>query len=256
MYITKAKELLKSRGLVEKVKKEMGCPIFLAISGSHMFGFPSENSDYDIRGVFITPTERFWKLKKPKHFFEFNDGIIDMTVYEIGHYLEQIIKSNGNYLEWPNSDFIIYQNNSEFQKLKDITEKAVSKKLFDHYSNFSQDLFMKAQETQILKQYLYALRTAMAGIYSLETGKIEPNIKYLNKIFKIDIINDLVRVKEEEELINTPLPLEKKINSIFLDLSQRLQKAFEQSKLAEEPLGKEEIEKYLIRLRKDNMTIN
>ena len=42
--------------------KESNCIIFECISGSKAYGLATENSDDDIRGVFIMPRDQFYAL--------------------------------------------------------------------------------------------------------------------------------------------------------------------------------------------------
>jgi predicted nucleotidyltransferase len=37
--------------------------IFATISGAHLYGFPSPDSDYDLRGAHVLPLENVWSLE-------------------------------------------------------------------------------------------------------------------------------------------------------------------------------------------------
>ena len=62
--------------------------LFATISGAHLYGFPSPNSDWDLRGVHILPVERMLGLLPPEETIEFshNDQIeLDLVTHdEIG----------------------------------------------------------------------------------------------------------------------------------------------------------------------------
>ena len=41
-------------------------PIFISISGAYLYGFPSKNSDVDLRATHIFKTDNLFKLNLPK----------------------------------------------------------------------------------------------------------------------------------------------------------------------------------------------
>ena len=66
------------------------------ISGSKAFGLATEKSDTDIRGVFYLPKEMFYGLEYiPQVSNETNDEVY----YEIGRFVELLLKNNPNILE-------------------------------------------------------------------------------------------------------------------------------------------------------------
>lgn len=66
------------------------------ISGSKAFGLATEKSDTDIRGVFYLPKEIFYGLEYiPQVSNETNDEVY----YEIGRFVELLLKNNPNILE-------------------------------------------------------------------------------------------------------------------------------------------------------------
>src|SRR4051794_3738498 len=51
----------------EQVLAEFPYPlVFVTVSGSHLYGFPSVDSDFDLRGSHLLPGERFWGLDEPR----------------------------------------------------------------------------------------------------------------------------------------------------------------------------------------------
>jgi len=73
--------------------------ILKCLVGSRAHGLHNEDSDYDFRGVYVTPTEKVLSLNynyKGSHWFE---GKEDQTTYEIQHFLELALKCNPTILE-------------------------------------------------------------------------------------------------------------------------------------------------------------
>ena len=77
--------------------------LFVSVSGAHLYGFPSPDSDVDLRGTFAAPLERVLSLNLPCETLE-PKGIVggvevEMVGHEIAKYLRLLIKPNGYVLE-------------------------------------------------------------------------------------------------------------------------------------------------------------
>ncbi len=75
--------------------------ILKVLVGSRAHGLAREDSDYDYRGVYVTPTSQLLKLsdggQKGTHWVEGEKE--DDTAYELGHFLHLATKSNPTILE-------------------------------------------------------------------------------------------------------------------------------------------------------------
>jgi len=200
-YLEQALELCEKERIFEELEK-YGKPLFLMVSGAHNFGFPSKDSDIDIRGVYYSNSKNFFDIKpKEQKVFEFMSGDrkLDVSVDELRHYLQLVNSSNGNRIEWPFSDLIIYQS-SHFNKLRAcVNENALSKQIFNHYLNFARDMWSGKTKAEGVKKDLYALRVYMTGITILEEGHVCSNIVKLNERFGEQIINPMLKIKYSGE---------------------------------------------------------
>ncbi len=90
---------LRARGLI----------LFECISGSRAYGTHHENSDTDIRGVFVMPEATFFGLNAIE---QVNNPSNDVTFYELRRFIELLNKNNPNVLELLNMppDCIVYQH--------------------------------------------------------------------------------------------------------------------------------------------------
>ena len=70
--------------------------LFATISGSHIYGFPSPNSDYDLRGVHLLPLETVIGLKGGQETVERSrivDGMeIDLITHDAGKFFQLMLK--------------------------------------------------------------------------------------------------------------------------------------------------------------------
>lgn len=240
--------------LKDSISKCNGKLLNAYISGSHLYGWDSEDSDIDIRGCFILKKEEFLGLGKPKEVLEIktNDNN-DIVLFEIKKLISLALKGNCNILEEINAPQF-YQN-ADFIKLKQLINNAFGKKgIMNSYrgmATFNYKRFILRGRNTV-KKYLYVFRGLMAGIYCLQTGLIKPNIEELNKHFKIKEVTKLLEIKRAG-LENEPLKdLETgSLDIIIKDLFDKIDSAYLKCKLPEKPSDEEieEVEKFLIKLR-------
>lgn len=89
--------------------KENGLILYEVISGSRSYGTANENSDLDIRYVYIQPLDDILSGDYKK---QVNDQKNDIIGYEISRFLELLSNANPNILEllWVDDEFIISKN--------------------------------------------------------------------------------------------------------------------------------------------------
>jgi hypothetical protein len=77
--------------------------VFATISGAHLYGFPSPDSDFDLRGAHLLPLEEVVGLKAGRETVEesgVEDGIeIDLVTHDAKKFFGLILKKNGYVLE-------------------------------------------------------------------------------------------------------------------------------------------------------------
>jgi len=230
--------------------------IYIMVSGAHLYGFPSKDSDYDIRCTHIEPTTKLFHLKKPRQVIEYSAEIdgeeIDLVSFEIEKTINLILNNNSNILEQINGENL--HPTIEHKELKKLVKNSISKRIYNPYKGMAMQNYKKfieskntAYESKAVKKYLYIIRSYMAGINALKTGNIEPNIKELNKKLKLPIVNKLIELKKEKErkVISPDRDAEKTIAKLKAELEIALQ----ESKLPEKPKNIEDIDKYLFKIR-------
>jgi hypothetical protein len=70
--------------------------IHAAVVGSRAFGLAGADSDVDVRGIFVAPTQAFWSLAKPPAHV---DGPDEHFAWEVERFCELALKANPNLLE-------------------------------------------------------------------------------------------------------------------------------------------------------------
>lgn len=119
--------------------KSQNLILFEAISGSKSFGLDTPASDTDIKGVFYLPKEKFYGLE---YIPQVANATNDVVYYEIGRFVELLLKNNPNILEILASpeDCILYKH-PLMERLK----------IEDFLSKLCKDTFAGYAVTQIRK---------------------------------------------------------------------------------------------------------
>jgi len=154
---------------LKSIEKEEGITILYACeSGSRAWGFPSADSDYDVRFIYVR--DKSWYLRvdleycrdvveRPVH------GLLDINGWDLKKALKLLRKSNPALIEWLHSP-IIYRENAAFtQALKKLIPALYSSRsCFYHYSHMASGNFREylQGETVRIKKYFYVLRPILA----------------------------------------------------------------------------------------------
>lgn len=130
-------------------------------SGSRAWGFPSPDSDYDCRFLFVRPRERYLSLWPDRDVIETPlDEIFDVNGWDLAKAIRLLIKGNATAIEWLRSP-IVYSGSSGFRD--DMLEFAASvverAAIGRHYLHVAQ---RQKAGTSSLKRVFYVLRPAMA----------------------------------------------------------------------------------------------
>ena len=175
--------------------------LFATISGAHLYGFPSPDSDYDIRGTHILPLEEAVGLWPDKHDTIQVDGFrdsleIDLVTHDVRKFFGLMLKKNGYVMEQVFSPLIVLTT-PEHDELKTIANQCLTRHHAHHYEGFFHTqwkLFDKERPRRV-KPLLYADRVLLTGIHLMRTGEVEANLVTLNEVFRLPQIPDLVAKK-------------------------------------------------------------
>jgi predicted nucleotidyltransferase len=114
---------------------------FITVSGAHLYGFPSEDSDIDLRGCYQLPLEDLVGLRRP---VETRDPKLDLAgrevelvAHEIGKYLRLLCKHNGYILEQVFSPLVVLGEDF-LDRLRPLARRCITKGCYRHYRGFLQ----------------------------------------------------------------------------------------------------------------------
>jgi predicted nucleotidyltransferase len=178
--------------------------LFWTVSGAHLYGFPSVDSDVDLRGCFLAPLREVVGLHGPTETVEPKavfDGLeVEAVSHELGKYLRLLAKSNGYVLEQILSPIVV-AGNEFLERLRPIAKRCVTRRCYHHYRGFlaTQRKLMAKEEQLKAKTLLYAYRVVLTGVHLLRTGEVEPHLLTLNETFRLAFIPELIERKKSAE---------------------------------------------------------
>jgi len=164
---------------IKEIEKEEDIKVlFLIESGSRAWGWESEDSDYDIRGVYI---QNYNQFKDFKNQINLVVGDLDIELWDFKKFLTLMLKSNPSVWEWLSSD-IVYLDNPIRKEIKQEFLIGCSRfSLKKHYVSMARQNFQKyinqISDTVNLKKYVYVLR-CVACINFIEEKGLPPPKNY------------------------------------------------------------------------------
>ena len=226
---------------------------FITVSGAHLYGFPSEDSDIDLRGCYQLPLADLIGLRRPVETRELKLDLagreVELVGHEVGKYLRLLCKHNGYILEQIFSPLVVLGQDF-LDQLRPLARRCVTRGCYRHYRGFLQTQLqlLAKQEVKKAKTLLYAYRVVLTGIHLLRTGEVQANLIELNREFKLPFVDDLIAKKQARELGGLSGLDYEWHRAELARWEARLDEAHERSTLSEEPpLG--EVHDFLVGLR-------
>ncbi len=215
--------------------------LFATISGAHLYGFPSPDSDFDLRGAHVLPLEKIVGLDVRDETVQDSrviDGLeMDIVSHDVRKFFSLLLKKNGYVLEQLVSPLIV-QTTPQHAELKIIARGCITRHHSHHYFGFAETqwkLFLKESPRRV-KPLLYVYRVLLTGIDLMRTGEVQANLVTLNEEFRLPFISDLIARKlvgpEQSTLEDEDIAFHE---SEYQRLRAELQSAHEASRLPELP---------------------
>lgn len=152
--------------------------LFACESGSRGWEFPSPDSDFDVRFIYVRPINHYLAIseKDDQLGFPINDEL-DIYGWDIKKVLKLIRKSNTTPFEWLQSP-IIYREQDDFKnKLWTLCQSYFYRKTnVNHYLGIARgamDTVINGDEIKI-KKLFYVLRPLLSAKWCLEKNTIAP----------------------------------------------------------------------------------
>lgn len=174
--------------------------LFVTISGAHLYGFESPDSDVDLRGCHIVPASEWFMLDPPRDTVEVMDRgsrpEADLVTHDARKFFLLLLKNNGYVLEQVMSPLVV-RAAPEFEELRALAQGCITRHHQHHFSRFARNQWelVVRSGAPTVKGLLYTYRVLLAGIHLMRTGRVESNLRRLNAEFRLAWIDDLIARK-------------------------------------------------------------
>jgi uncharacterized protein len=171
---------------------------FAVLSGAHMYGFPSGDSDFDIRGAHVVALEDAIGMRPVREtvdvMYDRQGREVDIVTHDLERFAELLLAKNAMVLEQLLSPLVIVAQ-PEFDELRDVGLDCITRHHAHHYIGFANSRFDAFEETRRLKDLLYAYRSCLTGTHLMRTGQVETNLRALADEYGNAKLHDLIDAK-------------------------------------------------------------
>ena len=174
--------------------------IYACESGSRAWGFPSIDSDYDVRFIYVHPPNWYLSIEKGKEMIEnpIHDDL-DINGWDIRKTLGLLRKSNPPLFEWLASPIVYLEEKESMQLIHDLCPHVFSVPAgVYHYLGMAKTAYRKIEySNQVrIKTYLYALRPLCAAKWILSKAS-PPPVPFQQLLSETDLDDGLRQQIEE-----------------------------------------------------------
>ncbi|PXX64156.1 hypothetical protein DFR70_105341 [Nocardia tenerifensis] len=148
-----------------RVERKHRVSVRLAIeSGSRAWGFPSPDSDYDCRFVYVGNLDTYLSPWRTRDVIETPPtGLLDVNGWDLAKALRLLVAGNAVLIEWLMSP-IVYRGDARFRdELRALAEEVADRnRVARHYLHLGRKQWELFDRNRSLKKVFYSLRPAMA----------------------------------------------------------------------------------------------
>ncbi len=220
-----------SNKLVEIARDADVTLLFACESGSRAWGFPSVDSDYDIRFIYTRKTEHYLSVDNLSEDIKLPiEGDLDVYGWDLRKVLRLLKQSNVTPFEWIQSPIVYYADETFPERFRDLlTNFYYPRKHAHHYLGLVKGKLLQLDaETVNLKSFFYMLRSLLSAQWSLELGhyapmELMPLLALLPPNLKDEVLT-LIALKasaDENDSFALPESLKSYIAMEYMALSER-----------------------------------
>ncbi|WP_371628741.1 DNA polymerase beta superfamily protein [Streptomyces sp. NBC_00341] len=149
--------------------------LFATVSGAHLYGFPSKDSDVDLRGVHLLPAADLLGLREPEETRSRmwdQDGVeMDLVTHDLRKFVRLMLKPNGYVLEQLLSPLVAHTS-AAHAELVALAPAVLTRNHAHHYRGFANTQWRLFEKTGELKPLLYTFRALLTGIHLMRSAEV------------------------------------------------------------------------------------
>jgi predicted nucleotidyltransferase len=228
--------------------------LFATVSGAHLYGFPSRDSDVDLRGVHLLPPEEVVGLTTgpetlDRTWFE-NEAEVDLVTHDLAKFSRLMLRRNGYVLEQLLSPLVV-ATSPEHEELIALAPDCLTHWHAHHYRGFATTQWDFFQKNGELKPLLYTFRVLLTGIHLMRAGEVQADLRVLRTAVgeSPEYLGELMAAKAEVEHGPVAGPSRDRLERDVMALRETLDQAEIESKLADEPTAAARLHDLVVRTR-------
>ncbi|MFD9135572.1 DNA polymerase beta superfamily protein [Streptomyces bottropensis] len=231
--------------------------LFATVSGAHLYGFPSRDSDIDLRGAHLLPAAELVGLREPEETRSRmwdRDGVeMDLVTHDLRKFARLMLRRNGYVLEQLLSPLVVHTGEWH-RELVALAPGVLTRHHAHHYRGFAITQWRLFEKTGELKPLLYTFRVLLTGIHLMRSGEVQAHLPTLvpETAEAPAYLPDLVAAKAAEEHGKADVDQER----VAADV-ERLQGVLEEeqalSALPENPAAYDALHDFVVRVRLEGL---
>ncbi|SDP60220.1 hypothetical protein SAMN04487981_12863 [Streptomyces sp. cf386] len=177
--------------------------LFATVSGAHLYGFPSRDSDVDLRGVHLLPAADLVGLREPEETRSrmwVRDGVeMDLVTHDLRKFVRLMLRRNGYVLEQLLSPLVVHTTDAH-RELAELAPGVLTSHHAHHYRGFAHTQSRLFEKTGELKPLLYTFRVLLTGVHLMRSGEVQAHLPtLLEQVDAPAYLPELIAAKAEQE---------------------------------------------------------
>ncbi|MGW6983753.1 nucleotidyltransferase domain-containing protein [Streptomyces sp. NPDC054932] len=156
--------------------------LFATVSGAHLYGFPSRDSDIDLRGAHLLPARALLGLRDPEEtrtrMWDRDDVEMDLVTHDLRKFVRLMLNRNGYVLEQLLSPLVVHTTPAH-EELIALAPGVLTSHHAHHYRGFANTQWRLFGKTAELKPLLYAFRALLTGIHLMRSAEVQAHLPTL-----------------------------------------------------------------------------
>ncbi|MFJ3768053.1 DNA polymerase beta superfamily protein [Streptomyces sp. NPDC090082] len=156
--------------------------LFATVSGAHLYGFPSRDSDVDLRGAHLLPVDALIGLREPEETRSRmwdRDGVeMDLVTHDLRKFARLMLRRNGYVLEQLTSPLVAHTTETHAE-LVSLVPRLLTRHHAHHYRGFAGTQWRLFESGGELKPLLYTYRALLTGIHLMRSGEVQAHLPSL-----------------------------------------------------------------------------